>query len=116
MTSTRPDLDVIVTFVKYRGEILAFFRATRLPSEVDWVREKPHVRTCGNASVCVQDCYAHIGQHCDAALSILQNSERATPAEYAPLKREMRSLGYRVFTHQTGRLALSRYRTRQPQE
>jgi len=43
-------------------------------------------------------CYAHVGQHCGASLEHLNNprTRPATPAEYADLKSELESLGYKL--------------------
>lgn len=42
------------------------------------------------------DCesYQHIGQHGGASPDIVQWTRPATPEEYAPLKRELESIGY----------------------
>lgn len=39
-------------------------------------------------------CYAHMGQHASAGLDYLAKCKPATPAEYAPLKRELESAPY----------------------
>lgn len=42
-------------------------------------------------------CYAHIGQHSACSRAWIRESTRpATPQEYAPLKRELESLGYEL--------------------
>lgn len=41
-------------------------------------------------------CYAHVGQHSGASLDWLRDKTRpATEAEYAPLARELRRVGYK---------------------
>jgi len=38
--------------------------------------------------------YQHIGQHSDASIELLQDLPRATSVEYAPLLKELNSIGY----------------------
>jgi hypothetical protein len=40
--------------------------------------------------------YMHVGQHSAADIGIVRNTKLASPAEYAPLKRELESLGYNL--------------------
>ena len=41
-------------------------------------------------------CYAHMGQHSSCAWDYTTMSTPATKAEYAPLKKELESIGYEV--------------------
>ncbi len=41
-------------------------------------------------------CYAHIGQHSEASRGYYGMGRPATPREYAPLKRELESIGYKL--------------------
>jgi hypothetical protein len=42
-------------------------------------------------------CYQHMGQHGHGVYSVMMSTTRpATPEEYAPLLRELESIGYRV--------------------
>lgn len=41
-------------------------------------------------------CYAHVGQHGACSIEWYHSTRRATPPEYAPLKRELESLGYNL--------------------
>lgn len=92
-----------VTFVVFKGEVLAIFRAIR-DKHGKWIREKPYLGMCtGRWHL---NCYAHVGQHgeCDPALL---KCRRAKPEEYLPLKREMEDIvGYDIETVQRGRLRL----------
>lgn len=100
-------VDAKVTFVMSRGEVVAFFRAIKLPEERDWTEEKPWVRYAGSPyAMAVQSGYVHCGQHGDFDIAILRECKRATPEQYGPLLREMESLGYRITPHQRGRLSL----------
>lgn len=92
-----------VTFVVFKGEVLAIFRAIRDKSG-KWVKEKPYIDGSGRAVI---DCYAHVGQHGQCMPEILRRSRRAKPEEYLPLKREMEDIvGYDIETVQRGRLRL----------
>lgn len=105
-------VDAVVTFVQFgrgRGrEVLAFFRATKEPTETVWHKTEPRPsRAHEHCSAWLTECYAHIGQHGEADLRILRNGRRATPYEYGPLLKEMRDIvGYNVTAHQKGRLRL----------
>lgn len=105
-------VDAIVTFVRVgRGrdrEVLAFFRATKKPSETVWHEEEPRLSGANeHCAAWLTACYAHVGQHGEADLKILRNGRRATPDEYAPLLKELQDIiGYNVTVHQTGRLRL----------
>lgn len=99
-------VEAVVTFVMFCGEPLAFFRATRKPGE-PWSKEEERVIRNGPNSYCtVMSSYAHVGQHGEAASSILHNCRRATVEEYGPLMREMTRRGYHIKPHQRGRLKL----------
>jgi hypothetical protein len=41
-------------------------------------------------------CYAHVGQHSEASLGYYRLGRLATPEEYAALKAELESIGYKV--------------------
>lgn len=41
-------------------------------------------------------CYAHLGQHASADTGYAASLKRATPEQFAPLKRELESLGYEL--------------------
>jgi hypothetical protein len=41
-------------------------------------------------------CYAHVGQHSSCSWNYASMSTPATEAEYAPLKKELESIGYEV--------------------
>jgi hypothetical protein len=43
-------------------------------------------------------CYAHVGQHSSVEWNYVPMSKPATKAEYAPLKKELESIGYEVKT------------------
>jgi predicted protein tyrosine phosphatase len=42
------------------------------------------------------ECYAHVGQHASAALAYLSACKPAKPEEYADLKAELESIGYKL--------------------
>lgn len=68
-----------VIFRKFRhGEIIAIF---------------PQLPATNNI---YQDCqsYMHIGQHSAADLQLAITTKPATPEEYAPLLKELQSIGY----------------------
>lgn len=105
-------VDAVVTFVRCgQGrdrEILAFFRATKEPTETVWHKTEPRPsRAHEHCAALLTECYAHIGQHGEADLRILRNGRRATPDEYAPLLKELQDcVRYNVKVHQKGRLRL----------
>lgn len=68
----------VVIFIKHDGEIIAIF---------------PYVIETWQGNV---SSYMHVGQHAAASLSILEDSELATEEEYAPLKQELESIGYKL--------------------
>lgn len=41
-------------------------------------------------------CYEHVGQHGSASREVIGRTRLATPAEYAALRRELKSIGYRL--------------------
>jgi len=65
-----------VIFRMFRGEVLALF---------------PQDAGTNNPGTC--SCYAHNGQHGSASLALCHEGRLATPAEYAPLARELRNYG-----------------------
>ena len=96
-------VDAKVTFVVFRGEVLAIFRAIR-DEHGKWAKEKPYVDGSGRAVI---DCYSHVGQHGTCCPEILWNCRRAKPEEYLPLKHELEEIvGYNVETVQRGKLKL----------
>ena len=69
-----------VVFRKFKeGDIIALF--PRLPGTND-----PY--TC--------ESYMHFGQHGSADPAIVNITKLATPAEYTPLAKELRSIGYKL--------------------
>ena len=51
----------------------------------------------GTDSPYICTCYAHVGQHGSCNISLINQCSRpATEAEYTPLLRELKSIGYRV--------------------
>lgn len=98
---------VKITFVVFKGEIVAIFRAVK-GVHGKWVREKmrwynPHET---GRLVKIINAYTHVGQHCEVDASLLK-CRRATYEEYAPLLAEMRDIvGYDVETVQHGKLKL----------
>jgi len=71
---------VIFRADKRDGEIIAIFPASAGTND-------PY--TCS--------CYVHMGQHGSASLDyVRQRTRPATPTEYRDLKRELRSIGYRL--------------------
>ncbi len=69
-----------VIFRKFHGEVLALFPAI--------------AGTVGNPWTC--SSYAHMGQHSAATVDLVHCSRLATPAEYKPLARELRCIGYKL--------------------
>jgi len=69
-----------VIFRVHQGELLALFPALAGGIGKPW--------EC--------TCYAHIGQHGSADVSIMRTSRPATKAEYQNLARELRQIGYRL--------------------
>lgn len=41
-------------------------------------------------------CYVHMGQHSSASVDYVHASRLAKPAEYRPLAKELRRIGYRL--------------------
>lgn len=68
---------VPVIFRMEKGDCVAFFPT--LPGT-----NNPWDRTC----------YAHIGQHSTAGRGYYSTTKKATPEQFAPLKKELESLGY----------------------
>ena len=70
-----------VIFRKFReGDVIALF--PELPGSYG------HVETC--------ESYQTIGQHGPASVDLSKVARLASPAEYAPLKRELERIGYRL--------------------
>lgn len=40
--------------------------------------------------------YMHVGQHSDASLAYMKECTKATPDEYADLKKELEHIGYKI--------------------
>ena len=68
---------VVQFYVEPDGTILAYFP-----------------RTLHNAMS--MTCYAHIGQHSQAAPEYVRKLKKATPEQYADLKAELESIGYNL--------------------
>lgn len=95
---------VKVTFVVFKGEVNAIFRAVQDAESGKWTKDGPFVNTCDGRWR--YNAYAHVGQHCEVDASLLK-CRRATYEEYAPLLAEMRDIvGYDVETVQHGKLKL----------
>ena len=68
----------------FKGDVDAIFPTLPFYGDDDW---RKHVVTS----------YAHIAQHGSADLHYVISATRpATPAEYAPLKRELEQIGYNL--------------------
>lgn len=95
---------VKVTFVVFKGEVNAIFRAVQDAKSGKWMKDGPFVNPCdGHLRY---NAYAHVGQHCEVDASLLK-CRRATYEEYAPLLAELRDIvGYDVEVVQRGRLRL----------
>lgn len=95
---------VKVTFVVFKGEVNAIFRAVKDAESGKWTKDGPFVNPCDGRWR--YNAYAHVGQHCEVDASLLK-CRRATYEEYAPLLAEMRDIvGYDVETVQHGKLKL----------
>ena len=95
---------VKVTFVVFKGEVNAIFRAVQDAESGKWTKDGPFVNQCDGHWR--YNAYAHVGQHCEVDASLLK-CRRATYEEYAPLLAEMRDIvGYDVEVVQHGRLKL----------
>ena len=106
--TTTPSRDervaVKVTFVVFKGEVNAIFRAVQDAESGEWIKDGPFVNQCDGHWR--YNAYAHVGQHCEVDASLLK-CRRATYEEYAPLLAEMRNIvGYDVETVQHGKLKL----------
>lgn len=87
-------LPTITVFRKFPdGEVIALF---------------PYLPHDASGLYCVS--YMHTGQHGAADTSITRPTKPASPSEYAPLKRELESLGYLVEVRQ--RIPSNAYRVR----
>lgn len=74
-----------VIFRRFKeGDVIALFPT--LPGTNDWPN----------------DCqsYQHVGQHGAAGVFLTLDTKPATPAEYAPLMRELEALGYSLRVRQ----------------
>ena len=49
-----------------------------------------------NKSPKLRACYSHVGQHSCCNVDYLKECELATPEQYAPLKKELESIGYEL--------------------
>ena len=95
---------VKVTFVVFKGEVNAIFRAVQDAESGKWMKDGPFVNPCDGHWR--YNAYAHVGQHCEVDASLLK-CRRATYEEYAPLLAEMRDIiGYDVDVVQRGKLKL----------
>ena len=98
-------VDAKVTFVMFKDEVIAFFRAYKYPGECKWEKVEPYLSGPTGHSYLVQDSYVHFGQHGGTDVDILRSCRRATEDEYRPLLQELTKIGYNVTPHQKGRLA-----------
>ena len=99
---------VKVTFIVFKGEVNAVFRAVKDAESGKWTKDGPFVNPCDGRWR--YNAYAHVGQHCEVDASLLK-CRRATYEEYAPLLAEMRDIvGYDVETVQHGKLRLKEER------
>ena len=95
---------VKVTFVVFKGEVNAIFRAVQDAESGKWTKDGPFVNQCDGHWR--YNAYAHVGQHCEVDASLMK-CRRATYEEYAPLLAEMRDIvGYDVEVMQHGKLKL----------
>ena len=93
-----------MTFVVFKGEVNAIFRAVQDEESGKWTKDGPFVNQCDGHWR--YNAYAHIGQHCEVDASLLK-CRRATYEEYAPLLAEMRDIvGYDVEVMQHEKLKL----------
>lgn len=107
-------LDAITTFVKWKGDVIAFFRAYRQKGEKDFTKTKPTLKNgwCDpKYQYWALEGYVHSGQHGEFDEEILRHCIKcgkiATPEEYGPLKKELESLfNYVIYPHQRGKLKL----------
>jgi len=106
MSSCSDTVEALVTFVWFQDEVMAFFRAYRTPGKTAWDKVETRVKGSGKYAYLAQEGYVHCGQHGEFDVEILRRSRRATPAEYADLRKELESIGYVVTPHQKGRLKL----------
>lgn len=95
---------VKVTFVVFKGEVNAIFRAVQDAESGKWTKDGPFVNPCDGRWR--YNAYVHVGQHIEVDASLLK-CRRATYEEYAPLLAEMRDIvGYDVDVVQRGKLKL----------
>ena len=93
-----------MTFIGFKGEVNAVFRAVKDAESGKWTKDGPFVNPCDGRWR--YNAYAHVGQHCEVDASLLK-CRRATYEEYAPLLAEMRDIvGYDVEVVQHGRRKL----------
>lgn len=105
-------LEAVTTFVKWEGEIIAYFRAYRQKGEKDFTKTKPVLKNGWMEPKCrywALEGYVHTGQHGEFDEGILrrciQSGRLATPEEYEPLKRELESnYAYIIYPHQRGKV------------
>ena len=90
-TDTLPTLTIFRKF--HDGEVIALF---------------PLIPHDANGIYCVS--YLHIGQHGAADTSITRTTQPASPSEYAPLARELESIGYSLQIRQ--RIPANAYQVR----
>lgn len=65
--------------VKRYGDVIAFF---------------PQLADTMNPNQC--SSYMHVGQHSSADVALIKTLQKATPEEYAPLKKELERIGYKL--------------------
>lgn len=106
-------LDAVTTFVKWKGEIIAYFRAYRQKGEKDFTKTKAELMNAHRPEIAywALDGYVHDGQHGYFDEEVLRHCIKcgyvATPEEYGPLKKELEDLfAYVIYPHQRGKLKL----------
>lgn len=79
----KPTPIIVQFYVEIDGSILAYFPLTPY--------NKGKMRSC----------YSHVGQHSGCHPDYISDCRTATPDEYAQLKKELESIGYKVIVNTT---------------
>lgn len=114
MSEKDEPLEAVTTFVKWKGEIIAYFRAYRQKGETDFTKTTPVLENGWlppERQYWALDGYVHNGQHGEFDEAILRHcikcGQVATPEEYGPLKKELEEcFAYIIHPHQRGKLKL----------
>lgn len=113
MSAMDEKLEAVTTFVTWRGDVIAFFRAYRQTGEKDFTKTKPSLKYGydPNHAYWALEGYVHAGQHGEFDEAILRHCVKcghmATEAEYGPLKKELEDcFAYVIYPHQRGTLKL----------